>query len=171
MHHIYTGDGKGKTTAAVGLAVRCAGSGRRVLFTQFLKPAKSGEIEAMEDMENMQIWLCPAEFGFTWQMTDEEKEEAKDIYERYIWDITRMVLQGNFSMLVMDEVIGACNAGLANEDELREMLEQFPDDMEVVLTGRNPSEQLCEWADYLTEMKKIKHPFDQGVKARKGIEY
>ena len=151
MHHIYTGDGKGKTTAAVGLAVRCAGSGRRVLFTQFLKPAKSGEIEAMEDMENMQIWLCPAEFGFTWQMTDEEKEEAKDIYERYIWDITRMVLQGNFSMLVM--------------------LEQFPDDMEVVLTGRNPSEQLCEWADYLTEMKKIKHPFDQGVKARKGIEY
>lgn len=64
MHHIYTGDGKGKTTAAVGLAVRCAGSGRRVLFTQFLKPAKSGEIEAMEDMENMQIWLCPAEFGF-----------------------------------------------------------------------------------------------------------
>ena len=144
MHHIYTGDGKGKTTAAVGLAVRCAGSGRRVLFTQFLKPAKSGEIEAMEDMENMQIWLCPAEFGFTWQMTDEEKEEAKDIYERYIW---------------------------VNEDELREMLEQFPDDMEVVLTGRNPSEQLCEWADYLTEMKKIKHPFDQGVKARKGIEY
>ena len=75
MHHIYTGDGKGKTTAAVGLAVRCAGSGRRVLFTQFLKPAKSGEIEAMEDMENMQIWLCPAEFGFTWQMTDEEKEK------------------------------------------------------------------------------------------------
>ena len=68
-------------------------------------------------MENMQIWLCPAEFGFTWQMTDEEKEEAKDIYERYIWDITRMVLQGNFSMLVMDEVIGACNAGLVNEDE------------------------------------------------------
>ena len=83
MHHIYTGDGKGKTTAAVGLAVRCAGSGRRVLFTQFLKPAKSGEIEAMEDMENMQIWLCPAEFGFTWQMTDEEKEEAKDIYMGY----------------------------------------------------------------------------------------
>ena len=80
MHHIYTGDGKGKTTAAVGLAVRCAGSGRRVLFTQFLKPAKSGEIEAMTDMENMQIWLCPAEFSFTWQMTDEEKEEAKDIY-------------------------------------------------------------------------------------------
>ena len=122
-------------------------------------------------MENMQIWLCPAEFGFTWQMTDEEKEEAKDIYERYIWDITRMVLQGNFSMLVMDEVIGACNAGLVNEDELMEMLEQFPDDMEVVLTGRNPSEQLCDWADYLTEMKKIKHPFDKGIKARKGIEY
>ena len=78
MHHIYTGAGKGKTTAAVGLAVQCAGSGRRVLFTQFLKPAKSGEIEAMEDMENMQIWLCPAEFGFTWQMTDEEKEEANN---------------------------------------------------------------------------------------------
>ena len=171
MHHIYTGDGKGKTTAAVGLAVRCAGSGRRVLFTQFLKPAKSGEIEAMTDMENMQIWLCPEEFSFTWQMTDEEKEEAKDIYERYIWDITRMVLQGNFSMLVMDEVIGACNAGLVNEDELMEMLEQFPDDMEVVLTGRNPSEQLCDWADNLTEMKKIKHHFDKGIKARKGIEY
>ena len=72
MHHIYTGDGKGKTTAAVGLAVRCAGSGRRVLFTQFLKPAKSGEIEAMADMENMQIWLCPAEFGFSCLFSDDE---------------------------------------------------------------------------------------------------
>lgn len=171
MKHIYMGDGKGKTTAAVGLAVRCAGSGRRVLFSQFLKPATSGELEALQDIESIQLLLCPAEFGFTWNMSEEDRTDARAVYERYLWDITRVVLQGDFSLLIMDEIIGACSSGLVDEDYLLECLEQFPDDMEIVMTGREPSEALLAMADYITEMKKIRHPFDKGVKARKGIEF
>lgn len=171
MKHIYMGDGKGKTTAAVGLAVRCAGSGRRVLFSQFLKPATSGELEALQDIESIQLLLCPAEFGFTWNMSEEDRTDARAVYERYLWDITRVVLQGDFRLLIMDEIIGACSSGLVDEDYLLECLEQFPDDMEIVMTGREPSEALLAMADYITEMKKIRHPFDKGVKARKGIEF
>lgn len=171
MKHIYMGEGKGKTTAAVGLAVRCAGAGKKVLFSQFLKPATSGELEAMHDMENMQLLICPAEFGFTWNMREDEKADAAAVYERYLWDITRVVLQGNFVMLILDEIIGACAAGLVDEAYLMECLEQMPDDMEIVMTGRNPSESMLDWADYITEMKKIRHPFDKGIKARKGIEF
>lgn len=171
MKHIYMGDGKGKTTAAVGLAVRCAGSGRRVLFSQFLKPATSGELEALQDIESIQLLLCPAEFGFTWNMSEEDRTDARAVYERYLWDITRVVLQGDFSLLIMDEIIGACSSGLVDEAYLLECLEQFPDDMEIVMTGREPSEALLAVADYITEMKKIRHPFDKGVKARKGIEF
>ena len=171
MKHIYMGDGKGKTTAAVGLAVRCAGSGKKVLFAQFLKPATSSELEALHDMENMQLLLCPAEFGFTWNMREDETAAAVAVYERYLWDITRVVLQGNFAMLVLDEVIGACGAGLVDEAYLMECLDQMPDDMEIVMTGRGPGESMLAWADYITEMKKVRHPYDQGVKARKGIEF
>ena len=159
MKHIYMGDGKGKTTAAVGLAVRCAGSGRRVLFTQFLKPATSGELESLQDMDHMQLLLCPAQFGFTWQMSEEDKAAAKAVYERYIWDITRVILQGDFAMLVMDEIIGACGAGLVEEDYLMEnCLSQMPEELEIVMTGRNPGKTFLDMADYVTEMKKSDIP-------------
>lgn len=171
MNHIYMGEGKGKTTAAVGLAVRCAGHGRRVLFSQFLKPATSGELEVLSEMEYMQLLVCPAYGGFTWQMSDEDKQDMRSVYERYLWDIVRVILQGNFRMLIMDEIIGACSAGLVDEDYLWECLEQLPDDLEIVMTGRYPSDRMLEWADYITEMKKVRHPFDQGVEARKGIEF
>lgn len=171
MNHIYMGEGKGKTTAAVGLAVRCAGSGRKVLFAQFMKPVASGELEAMHDIENMQLLLCPAEIDFTWNMSEADKADMAAVYERYLWDITRVILQGNFDMLVMDETIGACTAKLVDEVYLMECMEQMPDELEIVLTGRYPSESLLAWADYITEMKKVRHPFDQGVKARKGIEF
>jgi cob(I)alamin adenosyltransferase len=171
MHHIYMGEGKGKTTAAVGLAVRCAGSGESVLFTQFLKPATSGELEALNELDNMQLLICPACGGFTWQMTEEDRQEITLVYERYLWDIQRIVLQGKFRMLILDEIIGACTSGLVEEHALWEILEQMPDELEIVMTGRFPSDRMLEWADYITEMKKIRHPFDKGIKARKGIEY
>lgn len=171
MKHIYMGEGKGKTTAAVGLAVRCAGSGRDVLFTQFMKPSTSSELELLEDMDHMQLWLCPGQFAFSTEMAEDEKEEAALVYERYLWDILRMVLQGQFRMLVLDEVLNACTEGFIEEAYLLECIEQMPDDLEIVMTGRYPSACLLEQADYITEMRKVKHPFDQGVKARKGIEF
>ncbi len=171
MKHIYMGEGKGKTTAAVGLAVRCAGSGQKVLFTQFLKPGVSGELDMLQGMDFMQLLLCPVSVDFTWRMSDEDKAALAEAYEQYLWDITRVILQGNFGMLILDEIIGACQKGLVSENYLVECLEQMPVDVEIVLTGRYPSDAFLEMADYVTEMKKVKHPFDVGVKARKGIEF
>ncbi len=165
------GEGKGKTTAAVGLAVRFAGSGQSVMFTQFLKPGNSGELAELEDMEHVQVFVCPSEFGFTSRMNEEEKAQASSVYEEYLMTITRLVLQGDFGMLVMDEVIAACSEGIIEESLLMDCLDQLPDDMEVVLTGRYPSDAMLDRADYITEMKKIRHPFDKGVQARRGIEY
>ena len=169
--HIYTGDGKGKTTAAEGLAVRFCGNGGKVMFVQFLKTADSSELSSFEELGGVTMMPNPWNWGFTWDMSDADKEEARGIYSQYLDMIGMRFLQGNFGMLVMDEVIGAVNAGLVDEQELFGLFDQLPDEAEIVLTGRDPSQALVDRADYVTEMRKVKHPFDQGLHARKGIEY
>jgi len=169
--HIYTGDGKGKTTAAEGLAVRFCGSGGEVMFVQFLKKGDSSELSAFEELEGMTMMPNPWNYGFTWDLSEREREEARGVYAQYLDMIGMRFLQGNFGMLVLDEVIGAVNAGLVDEQELFDLFDQLPEETEIVLTGRDPSEALLKRADYVTEMHKVKHPFDQGLGARKGIEY
>ena len=169
--HIYTGDGKGKTTAAEGLAVRFCGNGGQVMFVQFIKTGNSSELTAFEDLEGMTMMPNPWRWGFTWDLSDEDREEARGVYSQYLEMIGMRFLQGNFGMLVLDEVIGAMNAGLVDEQELFDLFDQLPEETEIVLTGRNPSARLLERADYVSEVRKVKHPFDQGLHARKGIEY
>jgi len=169
--HIYTGDGKGKTTAAVGLAVRYVGSGGELMFIQFLKPSDSSEISVFQELEGVTLMPNPWNFGFTWDMSESDREEARGIYSQYLDMLLFRTLQGNYGMLILDEVLTACSLGLVDEEQLMDMLDQLDDDMEVVMTGRDASQRLIDRADYVTEMKKIKHPFDQGVQARKGIEY
>ena len=169
--HIYMGDGKGKTTAAVGLAVRCAGQGGNVMFAQFLKDTNSGELAVFEEMDHMQFIPAPGFFGFTWQMSPQEKEEAAALYGLYMDTILMRVQQSSCRMLVLDEIIGTVTAGLMAEDVLIDYLEQVPEEVEIVMTGRYPTEKLLALADYVTEMKKIRHPYEQGLTARAGIEY
>lgn len=169
--HIYMGEGKGKTTAAVGLAVRCAGHGGRVLFAQFLKDQSSGELASFEDMDEIQVLPSPGYYGFTWEMQEEDKKDAREMYERFMDNLVFYSQQGTYRLIVLDEVIAAVHAGLMDEDALLEWLEGMPEDADIVLTGRYPSEKLTAVADYVTEMKKIKHPYDNGLRARKGIEY
>lgn len=168
--HVYEGDGKGKTTAAVGLSVRCAGNGGCVLFTQFLKDGSSGEISVLKQMK--QITVLPAErkFGFTFLMTEDEKKEASDYYTAYFEKITETVRKTHYDLLVLDEIIGACNTGMLEESLLLEFLDIRPEGLEVVLTGRDPSDSLRQCCDYDSEIKKKKHPFDNGTAARDGIE-
>jgi len=147
--HIYCGDGKGKTTAAIGLAVRCAGSGRKVLILQFLKDGKSSEFASLSHAE--------------------EKQEAAAYYASLLEDA--FFRAGGFDLLILDEVLGACAAGLLDESRLLSLLDGKPEPLEIVLTGRGPSQALQERADYVTEMKMVKHPFQRGVSAREGIEY
>lgn len=167
--HIYCGDGKGKTTAAMGLALRAAGSGKRVLVLQFLKDGTSSEFSSLRHVPGIETVPQTRTFGFSWTLSDGEKVQAKDYYSGLLEDAFRR--GGDFDLLVLDEVLGACSAGMAEEPRLLALLAGKPDGLEVVLTGRGPSQTLLDMADYVTEMKKIKHPYDRGVSARKGIEY
>ena len=169
--HIYMGEGKGKTTAAVGMAVRFAGHGGKVAFVQFMKDSSSGELSIFEDIDSISLMPNPGFYGFTWEISEQGKAEVKVVYEQYMDSLLFRILQGDFGMLVMDEIITAVEKGFIDEQILMDFLDQLPDEMEVVLTGRYPSDALMERADYITEMKKIRHPYDNGLAARQGIEY
>jgi cob(I)alamin adenosyltransferase len=169
MIHLYYGNGKGKTTAACGLAVRAAGSGMKVLFTQFFKNGKSSEISVLSSLNNIKCLFPASCFGRYKNMTDEQKEETKKIYGSLLSEITEKA--ADFGMIVLDEAISAYNYGIIPHDVLKEFLSREKNRCEIVLTGRNPSEELLDLADYATEMRKEKHPFDKGIKARKGIEF
>ena len=165
--HIYTGTGKGKTTAAAGLCIRFAGSGGTVLFTQFLKNDNSSELAVLEQITNIIVWPSKAYFGFTSSMTPEIKENH---YNNYFTKILGKVYSGGYGLLVLDEIIAADNAGLIEHGRLMDFLKNKPYNLEVVLTGRSPSQDLQDMADYISDIVKVKHPFDKGISARMGIE-
>ena len=167
--HIYCGSGKGKTTAAMGLAIRCAGSGRKVLILQLLKDGKSSEFASLSHVPNIEAVPQIKTFGFTWTLTPEEKAEAAAYYSGLLEEVFRRA--ADFDLLILDEALGACTAGLLDESRLLSLLDGKPAPLEVVLTGRDPSQALQDRADYVTEMKMVKHPFKRGVAAREGIEY
>lgn len=169
--HIYTGDGKGKTTAAIGLAVRAAGAGSRALFVQFFKEdgVRSGEKEFFSKAAPA-IELIRSNCRhpmFTKAKTDRVKVE-KAIRETFAMAKARAK---EFDLLVLDEIMPAINGGWIEPFEVISFLESRPEGLEVVLTGRDALPLLVQMADYVTEMLKIKHPFDSGTGAREGIEY
>lgn len=167
--HIYCGDGKGKTTAALGLALRAAGSGKSVLLLQFFKDGKSSEFAALSHVPGIEAAMQTRTFGFSWTLSDGEKEEARAYYSGLLEEAFRR--GGAFDLLVLDEAMSACTTGMIDEARLLELLNKKPAELEVVLTGRNPPQALVDAADYVTEMKKVKHPYERGVAARRGIEY
>ena len=169
MIHLYCGDGKGKTTAAVGLAVRAAGAGRKVLFAQFLKNGDSAELDPLRSL-GVRTLISPVSHGFLWTMSEEERKQAAADYTALLREAFKEAEDG-FDVLVLDEAVGAAGCGMIPEEELLRLLKVRPGSLEVVLTGRGPSEALLAAADYVTEMKKLRHPFDRGAGARKGIEY
>lgn len=168
--HIYTGNGKGKTTAAIGLCIRYAGSGGKVLFAQFLKNNNSSELTILNKIDAIQLILCDEIFGFYSKMSDETKKRAKDVYCSYLRKIIDMAMHQDIQMIILDEVIAAYNYNLIEREFLLEFLRNKPDQLEVIMTGRNPEAELLELADYVSEIVKVKHPYDKGIKARVGIE-
>lgn len=171
MIHIYTGEGKGKTSAAMGLALRFSNTGKKVLIAQFLKDGTSGEICVLKRLDNIEVISCEEKLKFTFQMTEEERKQAKTVTESYFRTITEKTKKEQVSLLVLDEIMAAISSGLLSESEVIDFLNTKPEGLEVVLTGRNPSEKMLKIADYVTEMKKIRHPYDKGIFAREGIEY
>ncbi len=168
--HLYYGDGKGKTTASAGLALRAAGNGLKVVFLQFLKSGESGEISALSAFNSIFVLRGKAG-GFVSRMTEEEKRQTKQIHDENLKKAILLCQAGGYSMLVLDEVCAACEYGLLDESVLEAFLEGKPDGVEVVMTGRHPQPFMLAAADYITEMREIRHPYEKGVSARRGIEY
>lgn len=171
MKHIYYGDGKGKTTAAIGLAVRAAGSKMKVLFVQFLKTEFSGERHILSHTENVTLTFCPLELKFTFEMDDKEKAQAAKIFKGIFDSAVTTALTEKYDMVVLDEVFEAINAHTLSESEVYEFITNAPSSMEIVMTGHNPPQKFMDCADYITEFKKIKHPYDRGITGRIGIEF
>lgn len=168
--HIYCGDGKGKTTAAVGLAVRCSGRGNKVLLVQFLKSRDSGELYSLAKLPDIEVMRGKESKKFTFQMNEEEKHALLIEHNKMFEQVLAKIKNGGYSLLILDEVIGALNAKVFEMPKLIEFLRHKPENLEVVLTGRNPAPELVEIADYVSEMRKVKHPMDKGIMAREGIE-
>ena len=165
MVHLYHGEGKGKTTAAVGLSVRAAGAGLKVVFVQFIKTRPTSELKNLESL-GIEIIRPQGESKFASKMNEEELQEIKIVHDENL----ERALSLNPDLLILDEACAALRYGCVDESLLKRAIE-YGHDKEVVLTGRNPAQWMLDGADYVTEMKCIKHPLKKGVKARLGIEY
>ena len=165
---INTGDGKGKTTAALGAAIRAAGSGIKVCIIQFLKGSwKYGELESIKKIPEIEITQMGT--GFTWEKESLEEDRA---LARKAWDAcTQAVLSGTYGMVIFDEINYVLHYGLLDENEVVEFLKKRPAGVHIILTGRNASARIKDIADMVTEMREIKHPFKKGITAQKGIEF
>ena len=169
--HIYCGDGKGKTSSAVGLAVRASGRGKKVLIVRFLKTEDSGEVEVLRKIPGITVTPCDRTFGFVFRMNEEQKREAGAYFQSRFETAVKTAVEDGVDLLVLDEILACCNYGMVREDDVAEFLRNRPAEMEVVLTGRDPSDRLIALADYVSEIKMVKHPYTQGIGAREGIEY
>lgn len=178
---VYTGEGKGKTTAALGLALRAVGQGMRVCVVQFMKGGwQSGErLAAARLAPELEIrafgakrWgdSSQAEEGTPWWALPPSDADRAEAREAMLW-ARRAVTAGQYSIVVLDEVLGALNCGLVTLDEVLGIVCAKPPEVELVLTGRGAPPEVVTAADLVTEMRAVKHPFSRGVRARRGIEY
>ncbi|OPF50330.1 cob(I)yrinic acid a,c-diamide adenosyltransferase [Clostridium baratii] len=169
--HIYCGDGKGKTTAAMGLGMRAAGRSKKVLLTQFLKSNKTGELNSIEKLsEFFHVVKGVPSKKFVWNMNEEEKLEVKKEHTNRFREVTKKAIEEEYDLLILDEIIATINRDFVMLSEVIDFLKNKPTGLEVVMTGRNPKEELIELADYVSEIKAIKHPYNKGIKSRVGIE-
>ncbi len=170
MIHIYCGDGKGKTTAALGLSLRAAGAGMKVVIVQFLKNHPTSELNILQTTPNITVLRGKAGTAFSFSMTEEQQAKSKHLHTENLQAGIELIKSGSCDMLVLDEAIGAYNRDLIDRHLLQNLVQQKPPHLELVLTGRNPEPWMIDCADYVSEIKKVKHPFDQGIKSRIGIE-
>ncbi|UCC68088.1 MAG: cob(I)yrinic acid a,c-diamide adenosyltransferase [Armatimonadota bacterium] len=178
---VYTGTGKGKTTAALGLAMRAAGHGLRVCFVQLLKRGwDSGERKAAQRLSpeiEIHAFGAPqwgdqskADKDTPWWELPPSEEDRKQAREGALFAL-RAVTSGDYDIVVLDEVFGALKLGLISLEEVMELIQRKPPKVELVLTGREAPDEVLGQADLVTEMNAVKHPYHRGIEARRGIEY
>ncbi len=169
--HAYIGEGKGKTTAAMGAAVRAAGQGRRVVIVQFLKGSETGEAIALKGIAGITLLRNARDYGFFPTQQKDIRQQVKTENDVHLREAIRLAEAGLCDFLVLDEAAAAYQLEAVDQALLDAFIRNKPEALELVLTGQAPPAHFLEAADYITEMKKVKHPFDNGIKARRGVEY
>jgi cob(I)alamin adenosyltransferase len=168
---VYTGDGKGKTTAALGQGLRSCGRGLKVCMVQFLKGGDTGELHSVEKLHPLfEIFRFEKERGFFWTLTEQEKQELKVDIDKGFEFIKEIIANKKCDVLIIDELLGVLGNKLLELSEVVKLLKSKPDTMEIIITGRNAPKEIIDTADLVTEMKEIKHYFNNGMSAREGIE-
>ena len=165
--HVYTGDGKGKTTAAIGLAIRAAGAGMRVYIAQFVKGMHYSELDALDRYADR---ITLKQYGRDCFIKKEPEQEDIRAARQGLEEVKGILASGDYQMVILDEANIATWYNLFSPDELVELVQSKPESVELVITGRNADPKIIALADLVTEMKEIKHYYNRGVKARAGIE-
>jgi cob(I)alamin adenosyltransferase len=165
--HVYTGSGKGKTTAAIGLALRAAGAGKKVFIAQFIKGLPYAEMDILAQVPNVKL----KQYGRGCFITKKPEQEDIEAAEQGWREVSEMIFKNLYDVIILDEICVALYFHLLKVKDVVSVLKQKPYGMEIVLTGRYAPSELIELADLVTEMQEIKHYYHKGVKARKGIEY
>ncbi|NLY17903.1 MAG: cob(I)yrinic acid a,c-diamide adenosyltransferase [Clostridiaceae bacterium] len=170
--HIYTGDGKGKTTAAIGLGVRAVGHGMKVLMLQFLKGMFTGELLALKNFGDNFLVLRHKEFKkFTCDMTEDEINELRCEVRGLFYRAEKEATSGLWDLLILDEIMASVSLGFISLDDILRFIKNKPEQLELVMTGREAPNELVSVSDYVSEMKMVKHPMEAGTYARSGIEF
>lgn len=166
---VFTGNGKGKTTSAIGLSIRAAGNNMPICFIQFIKGSwKYGELDALKRFDDL-IDFHVMGRGFTWKSDDLEKDKA---LARSGWEKAKgAISSGKYDMVVLDEFTYLLKYGMLEKEEVLEVLKNKPKDVHLVITGRDALPEIIDAADLVTEMQAVKHPYKSGIKAQKGIEF
>ena len=164
--HLYWGDGKGKTTAAMGVAMRALAAGKKVVIVQFLKGQESGEITILSQL-GAKIYRGKAGDKFVFQMNEEERVETRKLQDENLF----AALQELADLLILDEACAVLELKMVDEALLKKAVCEKPEEQELILTGRNPADWMMDMADYCTEMHCWRHPYEKGIKARRGVEF
>jgi cob(I)alamin adenosyltransferase len=166
MIYVYTGDGKGKTTAALGLSIRAAGQNMKVAFIQFIKGVPSGEILFTNKYNPFEIIQLYSGDSFS-KPFEQLKQEAQKTFSY----ARETLINGSFDLVIFDEILVAINKKLITTQQVLDLLDEKPDSVELVLTGRNAPQEIMDRADLVTDMHMIKHPYTKGITGKRGIEY
>jgi cob(I)alamin adenosyltransferase len=170
MIQTYFGNGKGKTTAAIGAAIRFAGSGGKVLFVQFLKNNDSAEFKALEATDSIDILFSKEKYQLFDNLKKERMPTLTKAYNKLLFEDVKNEAN-NYQMIILDEILDVVEFGYVNEDELLKLIDELKNDMEIIMTGHNLAEKIKLVSDYISEIKEINHPYKKGVMPRKGIEF